>query len=280
MAMKMTVLIENTSAPYLKCEHGLSILIENNCKKYLLDAGGSSAFLDNAKVLGLSLDDVDACILSHGHYDHSGGFLEYLSKNKRVSVYAMESVCSSYYSVSGGMHEISIPKQVVNAHFDRFCLIKGFHVLTDGVFLIPHSSKNLDLIGRKAGLFKKCGGEYFPDDFSHELSLVFDTDNGLIIFNSCSHAGIINIINEVKAALPGRKIHAFIGGLHMEGKEGVRRFCTFSEAEIKDMADILEKTGLKFLYTGHCTGEEGFKLLKKHLGEKMIRLTSGLQAEI
>ncbi len=278
--MKITVLIENTSDSELKCEHGLSVLIEFNDKKYLLDAGSSCAFFENAKVLGISLNDVYACVLSHGHYDHSGGFYYYLNENKHVSVYAMESACDSYHSAKGGMHEIGIPKPVIDTHLERFKFIKDIHMLNESMYLIPHSSDNLELIGKKAELFKKCGNEYHPDDFTHELSLVFDTDKGLVIFNSCSHAGIINIINEVTHSLPGKNVYAFIGGLHMEGKDGARCFCTFSEDEIKAIASNLENAGLELLYTGHCTGDEGFSLLQKYLDDKIIRLTSGMRVEI
>lgn len=278
--MKVTVLIENTSNSELRCEHGLSLLIEFNGKKYLLDTGSSAAFLDNAKMLDISLDDVHACVLSHGHYDHSGGFYSYLNENNAVRVYAMESAIDSYYSSSCGMHEIGIPKPIIDTHLNRFEFINSTHLPDKGVYLIPHSSDDLASIGRKAGLFKKCGNEYLPDDFTHELSLVFDADKGLVIFNSCSHAGIINIINEVSTSLPGKNIYAFIGGLHMDGRAGEKRFCTFSEAEIKAIVNKLKEAGLEFLYTGHCTGNEGFSLLQKYLDDKIIRLTSGMRIEI
>lgn len=280
--MKITVLIENTSAAYeLKCEHGLSFLIEYNDKQYLLDAGSSSAFLDNAKTLGISLNDVEACILSHGHYDHSGGFYEYLKQNNNAAyIYAMESATGSYHSSKGCMHEIGIPKPIITEYFDSFRFIRDVYTLADDIYLIPHSTTGLDAIGKKTGLFKECDGEYLPDDFTHELSLVFDTDKGLVIFNSCSHAGIMNIINEVTAVLPDRRIYAFIGGLHMEGKDGPRTFCTFSEAEIKEITDALKAVKLEYLFTGHCTGEEGYKLLKKYLSDKLFRLTTGMRVEI
>ncbi len=279
--MKITVLIENTSADStLKCEHGLSFLIEYNDKKYLLDAGSSSAFLDNAKTLDISLDDVNTCFLSHGHYDHSGGFYEYLNLNKNVQVYAMESATGSYHSSKGGMHEIGIPKPILDKHLNRFKFINGVYELDDHIYLIPHGAAGLDAIGKKAGLFKKCGEEYLPDDFAHELSLVFATDKGLVIFNSCSHAGIKNIINEVTTVLPDKKIYAFLGGLHMEGKDGTRCFCTFSEAEIEEIANILKNVDLQKLYTGHCTGDDGFKLLQKYLDDKIIRLTTGMRIEL
>ena len=85
--MKITVLIENTAPEYLKCEHGLSIYIAYNEKCYLLDTGSSDIFMDNAEVLKTKLENVDAAFLSHGHYDHSGGFEAFFEKNKSAKVY-------------------------------------------------------------------------------------------------------------------------------------------------------------------------------------------------
>ncbi|MBQ9765337.1 MAG: MBL fold metallo-hydrolase [Lachnospiraceae bacterium] len=278
--MEITILIENTSHSELLAEHGLSVLIEYNGKRYLLDAGSSDAFLENAKTLGISLDNLDACILSHGHYDHSGGFHALLNANETVSVYAMESaVTDSYHSSKGGMHEIGVPSVVLDNHSERFILLDSSKTI-DGIHLIPHSSRDLELIGQKAGLFKKIDDKYLPDDFSHELSLVFDTPKGLVIFNSCSHAGILNIISEVKATFPGRNIYAFLGGLHMEGKKEGRSYCTFSEDEIADISNSLKADGLQYIYTGHCTGEEGFRLIRKHFGENAVQIYTGMKITI
>ena len=104
--MKITVLVENTESEGLLCEHGLSLLIEHNDKKYLLDAGQSKMFMHNATKLNADIAGVEYAVLSHGHYDHSGGFFEYLKDNK-VKVHAMEKVFGDYYSSKGGMQGLS-----------------------------------------------------------------------------------------------------------------------------------------------------------------------------
>ncbi len=86
--IQVTVLIENTSDSSLVCEHGLSLLIEHDGRRILLDAGSSEAFCDNAEALGISLTGLDACVLSHGHYDHSGGFEKIFLRNPDAKVYA------------------------------------------------------------------------------------------------------------------------------------------------------------------------------------------------
>lgn len=274
--MEITVLIENTTDSELICEHGLSLFIEFNGNKYLLDSGQSGSFMDNAKLLGIDVSQAECAILSHGHYDHAGGFGRFFEEISDMKIYAMNSAMEEYYSASGGMHSIGIPKEILNKYSDRFIKVDRITCIGEGIWLIPHTTKGLSSIGSRAGLYRRIGEEIIPDDFSHEMSLVFDTDKGLVIFNSCSHAGLCNIIHEVKSALPDKKIHAFLGGLHMKGmKDGVE-YCTFSEMEIEEIAEFLKAEGVEYIYTGHCTGCVGAGLLEKVCQfTKVHRITTG-----
>lgn len=274
--MNVKVLIENTTTSDLIAEHGLSLFIEYNHKKYLLDAGQSDAFLKNAKKMNLPVTEVNCCILSHGHYDHAGGFLTLLKKNPNTKIYAMELSKNNYYSgASGDIHEIGIPKEILTNYESAFVFINQLTQLDSDVYLIPHTTSGLEEIGKRTKLYRQCNEELLPDNFSHELSLVFDTSLGLVIFNSCSHGGIKNIIEEVRLALPEKEIYSFLGGLHMRGLCNGEEFCTFSEKEVQEMADYLKKVGIKKLYTGHCTGQPGIQLLKKYLGDIVDTLTTG-----
>ena len=127
--MKVSVIIENTSEnEILAAEHGLSLYIEYEEKKYLLDAGATGVFLQNANHMGIDLSNVDYCILSHGHYDHAGGFGTFFEKYKKC-VYAMSTAVDEYYSGSGGnIHEIGIPKDILKEYGKQFTLIN--HILT------------------------------------------------------------------------------------------------------------------------------------------------------
>lgn len=273
--MKITVLIENTSDSELLCEHGLSLFIEHNGRNYLLDAGQSGAFMENAEKLQIPLMATDTCILSHGHYDHAGGFARYLRSNPDAVVYAMRDVGCGYYSESGGIHAIGVPRDVLPTYEKQFRYIERMTEIADGVYLLPHDTKGLEKTGMRAGLFRKEGAELVGDDFRHELSLVIDTKSGLVVCNSCSHAGIRNILREVEQAFPHRSVYAFIGGLHMKGKCEGREICTFSEEEIRELSEYLVEKGVRYLYTGHCTGAPGYSLLKMYLGERVQPLGTG-----
>ncbi len=277
--MKVDVLIENTSEGYLSCEHGLSILIEYNGTKILLDAGSTSAFIDNADKLNIDLTEVKICVLSHGHYDHSGGFGKLLQINSNARVYVQRSAFGMYFSEKGGMHEISIPKDVL-LHIKRFEQIQGFKEILPDIYLVPHSTTGLNKIGKRSGLYKEENGNIIPDDFYHEQSLVFDTPKGIIIFNSCSHGGVKNIINEVKKVCNNKRIYAYVGGLHMKGTINGEEVCTFSDSEIDSLCSVIINENITYIYTGHCTGICGFNKLKERLGNRLYHLTTGLSFEL
>ena len=138
--MKVTVLVENTALEGLLCEHGLSLLIEHKDKKYLLDAGQSKMFMLNASKLNADIAGVEYAILSHGHYDHSGGFFEYIKENK-VKVHAMNSAFGDYYSSKGGMHEISVPKEIKETHTDAFEFHNKVTELSEGIYFVSFFHK-------------------------------------------------------------------------------------------------------------------------------------------
>ena len=136
--------------------------------------------------------------------------------------------------------------------------------------MIPHKTAGLSEVGKKNNMYVRNNMRWQPDDFSHEQSLVFDTEDGLMIFNSCSHGGADTIINEVIATFPDKKIKALIGGFHLFSRP---------EEEVRVLAKRIKETGIEKIYTGHCTGGKAFKILKEELGEKAHQLYVGLEIE-
>ena len=85
--MKIITLVENTTEnECFTAEHGLSIYIETEKHKLLLDTGQTDALIHNAETLGIDLSEVDTVILSHGHYDHSGGILPFSMINNKAQI--------------------------------------------------------------------------------------------------------------------------------------------------------------------------------------------------
>ena len=270
--MKVTVLIENTAPEGLTAEWGLSLFIEFQNKKYLLDAGSSAAFAENAKALGIALEDVDAAVLSHAHFDHSGGLDTFCAVNHLAPVYIRKEAAENCYSWHRRLPKyIGVQKGVLNRHKDRFVRVDGDAVIDVGVTLVPHRAQDLKARGKAAQMYIRKGFWLVPDEFRHEQSLVVETENGLLVFNSCSHSGVDSILDEVGQAFPGKPIRAMVGGFHL-----VRT----PPREVHLLAQRLKKLGVPELYTGHCTGEPALEILEAELPGNVHRMETGMQFEI
>lgn len=276
--MRITVLVENTGPSELKIEHGLSLYIEFNDKKYLLDAGPSDSFFKNAHALSIDLDCVDKAVLSHGHYDHGDGFMVFLNQYKDKVVYGAKNIFDDYYSGSGGsVHYIGLSSKLKQMK-NRFNTISMDTKIDEKIYLILDDVSNTKEIGVQKKLYKKVDDVLQPDNFNHELSLVFDTPKGLVICNSCSHAGLESIVDNIKKRL-NKPVYAYVGGLHMKSTKNHIETSSFTEEQIQNLCIFIEKN-IQYVLTGHCTGNVSYDLLKKYLKDRIDFLTTGKIIEI
>ncbi len=266
------ILVDNNTRDELKAEWGLAVHIEYEGHQILLDAGTTHLFAENADMMGVDLNQVEFGVLSHAHYDHSDGLDKFFERNDHAKIYIRKSCAENCYSLKGGTEKnyIGIKEGYLERFADRFEYLEGDVEVIPGVFMIPHKTKGLDQVGAHAGMFVKIRGQFQPDSFDHEQSLVFETDKGLIIFNSCSHGGADNIIKEILATWPEKHIHAYIGGLHLFRS---------SDEEVLALAKGIKETGIQHIYTGHCTGDRAMELLREELGDVIQELYTGLMME-
>ena len=271
--LRITVLMENTAREGLEAEHGLSFFLEYRGRRFLLDAGSSGRFADNAQKLGVDLDGVELAALSHGHYDHADGLRAFFALNDRAPVYIRPQAGEAYYSKSGGSPRfVGIHREIWEGFRDRFVPVDGLYPLCPGAWLAPETVRGGPFASREPNLLRKVGEDRFlPDDFSHEQSLVLDTKEGLVIFNSCSHGGADVIIREAEAAFPGKQIYGLIGGFHLFRSE---------DQEVRELADRIRKTGIRRICTGHCTGERAMEILKEELGDMAEQIYTGFEIEV
>lgn len=272
--LRITVLAENTRCGMCPGEHGLSLFIEADNKKILLDAGKSSLFAENAKILGVDLKSVDFAVLSHSHYDHADGFGTFFEINSTAKLYVREESGELYFSRHGEELKYIGPKRgMFEKYKDRMVYVEDDYYVIPGtdMFLVSHDSENLSVIGEKAKLYKQENDKVVADDFAHEQSFVINTEKGLLIFNSCSHGGPANILKEVLQYENRFKIYAYIGGFHLS---------KFPDEEIFEFARILKGLEIEKIITGHCTGERACEILMEELGEKAKVMHSGMIIEI
>lgn len=270
--MTITVLSDNISCGSLEGEWGLSFYIEYKGGIYLLDTGASDKFISNASALGTDIADVDAAVLSHAHYDHSSGMRAFFAINGKADFYVSRDAGEDCYA---GWRFISryigIPKGILTEFGGRIKRTSAVTEIADGVFTLAHSTPGLDRTGRRSHMYVRCGLLWKVDDFSHEQSLIFRTENGIVIFNSCSHSGPGVIVDEVRRAFPGENIYAYIGGLHLY---------RLNEAQIRKVAGIIRETGVKRIYTGHCTGDRAYGILREELADTIEQFRCGMKINL
>jgi 7,8-dihydropterin-6-yl-methyl-4-(beta-D-ribofuranosyl)aminobenzene 5'-phosphate synthase len=249
--LKITVLIDDKGdRSDLKSEHGLALWIEADDRRILFDTGQSDALLQNARVLGIDLAEADAIVLSHGHYDHTGGLAAVLETNKTATVYCHPGAVVPRYSRrpkhtvksigmlpasletlygSGRTHWVSQPEP-----------IGGSVGLTAR---IPRATAYEDIGG---AFFLDSEGKY-PDPIEDDLAMWLRTDSGVVVVTGCCHSGIVNTVNYIRTLVAGKVVYCLLGGLHLmdASPDRIARTC-----------DVLAASGIRHMMPCHCTGPE------------------------
>ncbi len=250
--MKIVTLMENTACREDVCfEHGLSLYLETQSHRILFDAGQSAAFADNAQTLGVDLKQVDFAVLSHGHYDHSGGLGKFLEINEAAPVYVSRWAFEPHWEPDGRYVGVD-PSLQVNP---RIRYVAEKTELAEGITLLRMDTAPMDT----AGLLVEENGVRVPDDFRHEQYLLIEEQGKRILISGCSHKGILNIMDAFRPDI-------LIGGFHF-----------MKIAEEEKLAEAAKKllTFDTVYYTGHCTGQKQYDYLKTVMGDKLHYVSAG-----
>ncbi|MDY5968886.1 MAG: MBL fold metallo-hydrolase [Bacteroidales bacterium] len=282
--MKWTVLSDNRSSDSrLSTEHGLSILLETERHKILLDTGASDVFIQNAELLGVNLSDVDYVFISHGHSDHAGGLRYFLEHNRQAQVIVSPDAMSGmFFSKRGNLHSITTEWPEIDEN--RLILIDQTCEIEEDIHVIAHIPQNHPMPKGNQNLYvQDVNGDYIHDDFRHELALYVDG----LLFTGCAHSGLENIL----AACP-YPVNFVVGGFHLlDGQElpeqrepsssierpsrdGSRQ--SQSEEELQELAERLkEQYPTTRFYTSHCTGDNVFEVMKGVMGKQLQPFCAG-----
>ncbi|HEX2935349.1 MAG TPA: MBL fold metallo-hydrolase [Bacteroidales bacterium] len=280
--MRIVTLVENTKLENstLQERFGLGFYIECGKRKILFDNGPDDAFKHNAEALNINIADVDAYILSHAHYDHGGGLKEFLAINSKAKIYLLCEANGKYYSTPGNApyKYIGLDHETITENITRFHFFFDNITLFDFVHLYKVERKGGFVPVSNSLLYKNTMGAYEHDDFQHELVLAITENNRNVIFTGCAHSGIINMIETVRLHMPNTPISAVIGGFHLLNT-ATKQLAERKETVIS-LAQTLLKRNIPKIYTGHCTGEEGFSILKEQLGDKIEKLYTGSEIRL
>lgn len=273
MGVQITTLIENQidDNGQLLFEHGLSLYIETDGKTLLFDTGQSGDFLKNAKVLGKDLNILDYCILSHGHYDHTGGLEHFVSETMKLPklIVGEEFFNSKYkaigtkeYKFNGNSFQESFVEKLST---DLIKVSEDMISLTENIFVFHHFKRHNDFEQRDSKFLLKIGEEYLPDDFADEIALGIITKKGLVVVVGCSHVGIINILRTIseRAQVP---IYAVVGGTHLVDS---------GEERIRKTIEIFQEMKIQLVALSHCTGDNGILKLQERMKGQFIHNNTG-----
>jgi len=250
MHIQLTTLSENTANYGFLAEWGLSILVEADGVRVLMDTGLSFSAVYNAQLMGIDLSMIDRIVLSHGHGDHTGGLREVLRRRGDVEVIAHPDMwAAKYVRRDGEIRErycgIPFSQEELESHGAQFNLAREpvhitEHVMTTGE--IPMSSDYEEI---ESNLFIKEDDQFKPDPLADDLALVIDTDFGLVVILGCAHRGIINTVHHAQKLYSKELVYAVIGGTHL--------FRVSEERLERTIADLKE-TGIQRVGVSHCTG--------------------------
>ena len=257
------------------CEaaHGLSFYVETGNHKLLFDSSPSEVVIRNAQKLGVDLTIVDTVILSHGHYDHSGGILPFVELNPRAKIYMQHNADGEYYAFDGeeqGFRYIGIDKKILS--LPQVQLLKGDTKIDDELQVFTVDNRAFPLPSTNKRLREFCNGQYIQDEFHHEQNLLLTADGKKILFCGCAHNGILNVMETLERKFgPASLPDLVIGGFHLMKRT------EFSEADTAEVTEIANrlKTYKSHFATCHCTGLPVFNQMKEIMGEQLSYVYSG-----
>ena len=246
--IQITTLSDNTANIGCIAEWGLSILITTKNRCILLDTGISFNTTHNADRLGIDLSEVDKIILSHGHFDHTGGLHEVLRRTGEIEVIGHPDIWEPKYARVDDREfyaGIAFQRLVLESLGARFIFTREPVMIGDGIMTTGEIPMVTDFEKIDPDVFVSKDGTLQQDPMADDLALVIETEVGLIVILGCAHRGIINTLYHAQNLTGNKIVYAAIGGAHL---------FRAPEIQIDKTVAALKDLGIKRLGLSHCTG--------------------------
>ena len=263
-SVKITILVDNQAGPGLAAEHGFALWIETRGGAVLFDTGQGPALPENARALGIDLSTAAHLVLSHGHYDHTGGVRHVLEAAPLIEVHCHPGVVRPRYR-----KRVPIPKAI---QMPRDAQAALDHLPERQLHWISSASRVTEAIGLTGPIpretpFEDTGGTFFhdpenrrPDTIEDDLALWIRTDEGLVVCVGCCHAGLINTLRHCSRLSGENRLLAVIGGFHLLHADRRR---------LGETAAALERQPVATVVPCHCTGGHAVQTLQGVLGGRV-----------
>ena len=278
MPEQITIIAENRVSPGrgLIAEHGFSALVELEGFKLLFDTGQGFAIKQNQALLGYDLSQIDALVLSHGHYDHTGGLKYVLEKRAGTKIYLHPSallprrvkrkLLDKEIELDIG---IGLTQQEIEDQGGELVFLEEPLELAEGRILItgPIPLK-VGFETPEPGFFIAQNGNFVPDDFPDDLAIAIRSGEEISVIFGCAHRGAINTLRRIKELWNFKQIKIILGGTHLFDRTPEQVEMTISE---------FEQFSPEKIAVGHCTGDKVLCQLAQRFPDKFIFPASGLR---
>ncbi len=273
MPLRIKILCDNVifRGEGLLGEHGLSIYLERDGRGILFDTGQGISIERNARRLGVELGRVEGVVLSHGHYDHTGGLRTVLTREMRLI--AHPGIFSPKYALRDGRTRyIGIPfsREAVEGWAGELTLTSEPVEVLPGVFTTGTVPRVTPFEGPQEDLLLREGEGFVKDPMEDDLSLFASTPEGIVVILGCAHRGVINILTHIRELTGKGTFVAVLGGTHLG---------FYPEERRGKVVEALKAFDIKRMAVSHCTGMEGFFLLRERLPAEVLYAPVGFTAE-
>lgn len=272
MIKNVTVICENSVfVPFpLIGEHGLSFLLEGDDTS-LFDTGQGLGVVHNLKTLGKDITAIQRIILSHGHYDHTGGLIPVLKGHGgEVPVYLEPSAFNekvtqlpSGITIPIGMRSPRIEYENAGA---KFVDVAGYSKIADSIYAMCQVKRPEGWEPWDAMLKVKVSEEVKSDPFNDDLSLLIETLSGPVVLLGCAHAGMVEILDQISEASGYKEFHAVIGGTHLG---------TAPAEYVSRSIEAMHRYNVRVVAVSHCTGFKVACAFAHEFGDRFANASVG-----
>lgn len=272
----ITTLVNNSAPDNLRSEHGLSFWIEFGGKHVLFDTGQTDIIQKNAESLGVNLANADAVILSHGHYDHTGGMPSVFAAARKATLYLHPEAMELKFSRKAGK------TRMIGMSESTRKAVQGLEskekvVWTEQPIEIFPGFFATGPIPRKTS-FEDTGGDFFVDDnclktdeLPDDQAVYLETGKGLVVLLGCAHAGVVNTLDYIVRLTGEKRIYAVIGGMHL---------LHVSAKRVEYTIEALKRYNVQEIGLAHCTGDNAMQQLKEAFLGQSFECSVGTQKKI
>jgi 7,8-dihydropterin-6-yl-methyl-4-(beta-D-ribofuranosyl)aminobenzene 5'-phosphate synthase len=272
--VKITCLVADQAGPGLVAEHGFALWIETADQRILFDTGQGGALFANAGKLGIDLSTTTILILSHGHYDHTGGVAGVLQLATGAVVYYHLDALRLRFSIHEGIAkpvgmDPATARTIRNLPATKHKWVhKPLRINPDiGITgPIPRKYKHED-----------TGGPFFldeqgahPDPLIDDMALWLNTAHGVIVCTGCCHAGLNNTLSYINRLSKKQHLHAIAGGFHLLNANAKR---------IEKTITLLQLAAPEHILPSHCTGEKAIQTLQESFPNQTQSMHSGMSMQ-